>query len=539
MRTLGRTRVNERASWGPRWATRGGLLTAALMAACGSQADADEQSSPEQQMGAMPDDVDAPAASGGPPSMNGTAVPEAPNVPTAPAESTLIVAEDEPVGSSECARDAYEAKRVETNLYLLLDVSGSMLQLANLDTELTLWGAVREAVKGFIGAPESGGLKLAMNYYPIQEPRSECDRRGNCVNGAFCINLVCGLEFALFDQPRPCVSDQECTLQVADVDGTVYTDVCIEPRHCSGDVLDLCLEDWQCGEGQTCVIEEPIAICPGEISCVTQDYALPDVELAALPDGAASFVQSLDAREPDIFALTPTQVALAGAYTQVQSWLDADPDAQSVMVIATDGEPNGCSQETDPNAEVGAYESAATLDAIEGARAQGITTFVIGVVPDVTGADLPEEELAILQGLFDELSTELDQMAVAGGSEAAFNVTAGDETTEGFLDALDAIRGAVLPCNYEIPEPASGPVAFDRLNVELTAPDADVGETIPKVDGFAECVQGENAWYYTMDPDTEQPTRVELCPSACEAANAQTGSRIDIVLGCQTVVRVR
>lgn len=456
-------------------------------------------------------------------------------VATVQEPDVIVDGDEEATPSSECARQTYEAERVNTNVYLLLDISGSMLQPVAVDSAVTQWGAVREAVKGFIGAPESSGLTLAMNYYPIQSPRQDCSRRTACPGDVPCIASLCDLRFAVFGDITLCNDDSECGLVFTDEEGTAYGESCVPPAHCSGDPLNMCLIDDQCPAGETCVFE-PVAVCPGANSCTASDYALPDVDLAALPAGADGFITSLDAHEPDPFALTPTHVALAGAYSQVQDWIASKPDSQSVMILATDGVPNGCTN--DPEAPAGEFESAQTFAELTAAREAGITTFVIGVVPDPTGLDIPEEDLAELQAGFAALADQLDEMAVAGGSEAAFNVSVGDDTTEGFLDALSAIRGAVLPCNYEIPKPESGSVSFDRLNVELTAQDADQGETIPQVPSLGDCVDGESAWYYSKD-DAGTPSRVELCPSACDAANAAIGSRIDIVLGCQTIVRVR
>jgi hypothetical protein len=462
---------------------------------------------------------------------NGTVVEET-------TDPVIIDGEDDPVPAApaECAHDSYQGERVKVNLYLLLDNSGSMRSPIAVDSTVTQWDAVRDAIKDFIGSPESEGLNLAMNYYPILGDRALCNRRNQCDNGYQCIAKVCAIEF-LYDAITLCDTDQDCKLTFTDADGEVYRQRCMEPQHCTGSDTAMCLVDEQCKDGAICE-DETVAVCPGETSCTSTDYATPSVARAELPMQSQAFIDSLDAHEPDIFAATPTHIALQGAYSQVQDWIDAEPDAKSFLILATDGAPTGCTNANSSDEDVN-LATDATYQAITDAEGRGIDTFVIGVVPNVSGLDPNDPAIVQLQAQFDLLAEKLDTMAQKGGTKMPYNIEVGMDTTQSFLDALSAIRGAVLPCEYAIPKPEKGTVSFDRLNVELSQPGADMGTTIPKVDTQADCVDGESAWYYDLDPDTQTPRRVELCPAACDAANAAAGASIDIVLGCQTVIRVR
>jgi hypothetical protein len=453
-------------------------------------------------------------------------------------DSEVIVdPNDEPVAAAECAREMYTGERINTNVYLLLDISGSMRQQVTIDSDTSQWDAVRDAIRGFIQAPESSGLTLAMNYYPIQEPHRECDQRGLCPGNVACIDRVCTLAFGFLDDTSHCDSDNDCPLQYTDEDGTVYPDNCTQPRHCERDVTAMCMADWQCGEGDVCV-DEPVAMCPSANLCTVADYQAPDVPLASLPDASDAFLASLAAHEPDLFAVTPTHVALSGAFAEAQAWMAQDPNSQSVVILATDGAPFGCAPELEPDAAQGDFELAASIEALDAARAAGIATFVIGVLPDVTGLDLPADDQQKFEAQVEALSSNLDHLAEAGGSSMAYNVSVGDKTTEGFLDALSTIRGDVLPCEYAIPNPTSGSVALDLLNVEFTAGGASTPETFPKVEATGEC--GDDvAWYYGMDAKAEAATRVVLCPAACKAVNEAKEAEVAIVMGCKTVIRVR
>lgn len=91
------------------------------------------------------------------------------------------------------------------------------------------------------------------------------------------------------------------------------------------------------------------------------------------------------------------------------------------------------------------------------------------------------------------------------------------------------IESAPLPCEYEIPAPPTGS-ALDpnRVNIEVVTPSA-APRTLPRALDNAACAS-ELAWYYD-DPKT--PSRIHMCPSACEAISG--GGSVQIKLGCETV----
>ncbi len=445
----------------------------------------------------------------------------------------LIAEVDESTGApAECARDMYTAERVDVNIYLVLDVSASMDAPVAADTDATQWDAVRTAVTEFIESPDSAGINLALNYYPVMGPRSDCGVGGSCGTGALCVASVCDLRFVYGGVYVPCTSDDECPAFIEDVDGQVYEEQCVLPGRCDNAEFEPCLLDEQCPSGGTCVATDAPGLCPGEVSCEASDYSSPSVPRGALPDQAPQAVESLLGREPDMFSNTPTHVAMAGAYLEVDRWIQADPNTRSFVVLATDGAPVGCAPGATREQAL-AEATQRTFDTIQVGSDFGIDTFVIGVYLDVSGfegqdAELLSQEVEILRG-------QLTEMAQIGGTGTPYEVTANLNATDAFLEALAEIRGEVLPCEYKIPEPDGGNVALDELNVVLTS-GADP-ETVPKVESLDDCMEGENSWYYNVDDAEQTPTAVVLCPDTCSNANAQEGNQIDIVLGCQTVVR--
>jgi hypothetical protein len=91
------------------------------------------------------------------------------------------------------------------------------------------------------------------------------------------------------------------------------------------------------------------------------------------------------------------------------------------------------------------------------------------------------------------------------------------------------IASAPLPCEYAIPTPPPGSALdTNRVNVEVVASGA-AATTLPRADAEQACGD-KNAWFYD---DPKSPTRIQMCPSACDAISG--GGSVQIKLGCETV----
>lgn len=474
-----------------------------------------------------PGPVSDPSASNGP----GSDAITGAELPPTSDEPDPILIDEAPTSdagvSSECARDSYAAERVGVNLMLLLDISGSMLTPINEAGE-TQWQAVSRALSNFVRSPSAEGLSIALNYFPAMEERYACQSGETCSDGFPCISQVCDVRLALLGMPVECRSDLDCATFQFD-DGSIVTESCIEPFGCEGRPEELCVTDT-CQKDVMCEVDGPtVGYCPGSTSCLAADYEQPAVPLVTLPEGQDALLQSIDSIILDYGALTPTHLGLRGATSQVRQWLVNEPDKASILVLATDGLPTSC-ETGDQTAQQ------LTVTAVEAAAEADIRTFVIGVVP-VAGdnPDLAAEVMA--------QRAALDGYAVTGGTQSATFVSADDSTAQAFLEALDAIRQTVLPCEYNLPDED---ITFDRVNVELTQDGTT--QVIPKVEGPADC-SSEPGWYYDTetaggsdaddseadDAEVDEPTAAVLCVSTCEAINAGMPAQVDIVLGCPTL----
>ncbi|MBK8999151.1 MAG: VWA domain-containing protein [Myxococcales bacterium] len=236
---------------------------------------------------------------------------------------------------------------------------------------------------------------------------------------------------------------------------------------------------------------------PDNPECSIGTYSTPSVPIAILPGNATNISGALSSTGPS--GGTPTLPAMQGALSYAQTHAIKNPDHVVVIVLATDGQPNDCSS---------------SVGGVSGIAQQGVNgspkilTFVIGV-----GSAL----------------SNLNQIAQAGGTNSAFIVDTSGNVGQQFIDALNAIRGAALACEYLIPKPQTGTVDPTKVNVTFT-PDGGQPETWPKYANEAACPPTGNGWYYDNDIS---PTKILLCPGTCSMVK-NTKGQVDVLFGCAT-----
>lgn len=246
-------------------------------------------------------------------------------------------------------------------------------------------------------------------------------------------------------------------------------------------------------------------------SCNATTYATPDVPMTALPD--AAFGAALDANTPqtedDWIGGTPTAFALRGGQQYIAAQQLAAP-GRYVNVLVTDGYPQGCGGDEDEISTVAA-DVASTL-------AGGVQTYVIGVAnPPVNGAP--------------DAVTNLQQIAVAGGTGQAFLIDTGSPTatSAAFLAAIDEIRGAAISCSIDIPRAPDGR-AFDKERVRVTYTAGDASQRELTYD--ANCAL-PNSWRYDAPL---APKQLILCDASCETVRGDIAASLGIQFACEQVI---
>ena len=249
------------------------------------------------------------------------------------------------------------------------------------------------------------------------------------------------------------------------------------------------------------------AFCGGTLSpddsCVATDYANPALGIGVLPGAAGALQGSLGATEAK-GSSTPSQPAMEGAVIYASDWAKANPSHLTFVLFASDGEPTNCTTNSINGTAAAAAAAAADVPPVK--------TFVIGV-----GKKL----------------TNLNKIAAAGGTEKAYLVDSGKNTTQEFIDALNEIRSAGQ-CKFQIPVPDVGTPDFGKVNVTLVDPnDPTQKKELKYVTNAAGCDPVEGGWYYD---DPNDPKVIELCPASCDHIML-TDWDVKVILGCKTIVK--
>jgi hypothetical protein len=231
-------------------------------------------------------------------------------------------------------------------------------------------------------------------------------------------------------------------------------------------------------------------------TCEPNAYLMPKVPMTLLPSSVIA--SAVPMQLPGGAKNTPTYPALSGTIVYAQQIQAANPGALVAIVLATDGDPKGCTGNTVASVAAKAAEVAAQ-----------IPTYVIGI-GNVAG---------------------LDTVAQSGGTGAAFIVDVIDpaQTQQDFVNVLNTIRGTAVPCDIDIPPPPQGQTLDPGLvNVNFTAASGAV-TLLPM---SADCT-ADSGWRYD---NPQAPTRIELCPGACQTVKSGFGGRLDVEFGCATVI---
>jgi hypothetical protein len=235
-------------------------------------------------------------------------------------------------------------------------------------------------------------------------------------------------------------------------------------------------------------------------SCDPADYAMPDVEIGALPGNADALRASLAAHGPSTGS--PLEPALKGALEHAAAWGAKNTDAIPIVVVVTDGLPYGCGSTVDGAAAVAA--TGTTGSVLSGLRpSDGVPTFVIGI-----GGS----------------NANLDVLAEGGGTDHPYWVDPAGNFSDAFVQALAAVRTSHrFPCSYAIPQPDGGTLDLGRVNVTY-------GDIIGQVPDPAAC-DASGGWYYAP---ADAPDRIILCPSTCDALGTGAGRDVEVAFGCVT-----
>jgi hypothetical protein len=408
-------------------------------------------------------------------------------------------------GGPTCAGETSKAELIPLDIYLMLDSSGSMSDKTGPNnTGPTKWEAVTQALGTFFTDPQSSGLGVGLQHFPLVAAGvpASCTADAQCPGATGpCLLKTCAGVGSIV----PCSHNSDCV--------QFGSNQCVALGQCGNLYCAPATGNLCSGNNLPC---NPLtaSFCINQDSCTTGDYASPAVEIAALTGTPGALGTAIGGWSPG--GSTPTAPALSGALQHAKDWATAHPTHTVVVVMATDGLPTECSPLDIP--------SIAQIAAQATAGSPAVKTFAIGVFsPDDITNGAP---------------ANLDQIAAAGGSTSAFIVDTSQNVETQFLAALDAIRGTKLACEFAVPAAGdAGQLDYGKVNVEYTGPGSASPTTIGYATNLAGCDATNGGWYYDVDPATGgTPTKLVMCPATCATFSASTGGQVDIRVGCKTVI---
>jgi hypothetical protein len=409
-------------------------------------------------------------------------------------------AEDSAGTGETCAGEVHQGHLVPVDMLFLLDTSGSMEENGGAKSK---WMSMRDAISSFIKDPQSAGLGVGMERFP--SPPKSCNKDSECGGAP---GIICGRKGAC---SKPA--------DVAGAEVTCYTTspMCQDGAPCTP--FGLCsLSGLRCtATGQPCPGGPPGDICvarpkycnDAETACAADLYQAPIVPMAELPGVQPAIESALATIVPE--GGTPTTPAVHGALEYLRGRAAAAGARKQLLVLATDGMPTVCEDNT--------VETAAAELAAAQAASPGIATYVLGVF---TAAQVGVAQPA------------LEKLAAAGGTGAPLVLTTGGDLTRKFIDAINQIRGSALGCEFSIPAPTMGMLDYGKVNVRLTS--GGTGEDLGYVGGADRCDLTRGGWYYDVDPAQGTPTHVLLCDASCGKTRSSTAVSVELRFGCKTIV---
>jgi hypothetical protein len=235
------------------------------------------------------------------------------------------------------------------------------------------------------------------------------------------------------------------------------------------------------------------------ITCQEPDYEKPDVEIGVLPAVAAAISTSIMNQMPG--GSTPTVPSITAALKYAAMHQASAAGRRTALVYATDGIPQGCTNNTVAGAAAAA--KAALMTSM-------INTYVLGVGPQLNS---------------------LNEIATAGGTNMAYLVDTGGDVTAQLAAALHAIKSMAITCDYKIPMSSAGPIDPNQVNVIAKVGDMGMSTLIGQVNDKAGCDKAGGGWYYDTPGN---PSLISLCPTTCNPLLATPNSHLQVLIGCAT-----
>lgn len=200
------------------------------------------------------------------------------------------------------------------------------------------------------------------------------------------------------------------------------------------------------------------------------------------------------------------------------------------VVLITDGEESCAAGDEEQRAWLdGLLDDEATQ-----AVAANVRTFVVGA-PGSEPARGFLSELAF-QGGTAKNDGQCAHDRLSGQGDCHFDMTATTDFAADFAQVLKDISGAALGCEFAVPTPVTVETE-NTVNVQITAGGDGAAPQCIARDDTASCDSGANGWQFAHAPDGGvDRSKIVLCGAACDRVDADAAARVDVLVGCETIV---
>ncbi len=178
-----------------------------------------------------------------------------------------------------------------------------------------------------------------------------------------------------------------------------------------------------------------------------------------------------------------------------------------------------------------------------------VNTFIVGLPGSNSHANEMQGAFAVapysmllalstyaVSGSPDTVDPTCDTTAVftQGGADPAkpchIDLSTGPFDATKLADAIGKIRGQALGCVFTLPDPPPGQtIDMGQVNVETTQ--MGMGSTLPKRASSSDPCTTDGCWDYNG------MGQVELIGKACDDVKSSTTTKVDITVGCTTIVK--
>lgn len=174
-----------------------------------------------------------------------------------------------------------------------------------------------------------------------------------------------------------------------------------------------------------------------------------------------------------------------------------------------------------------------------------VQTFIVGVPGSDTHAgdpDAPPYSMRLALSAFakagspNTVTAGCDGSFTPAGADPAtpchFDLTQGNFNAQSLTQTISDIRGSALGCVYELPQAVGGQqVDKDKVNVNVSTDGGQTTSTLPKRSDPNDTCATDGCWDY------DGQGQVVLIGKACEDVKNSPNAKVEILVGCETVVK--